>query len=245
VTPALQSAIDLTDPLFFARSALRFGPGERRAVYQTDINTLVTIEPDGSFIRVLFDRLANISLQRVYFPFSSGGVFIAYYHGGFGDDVLYLTANVDGRQLSQHPINSLPSIILPGVAPTGQRVIIGATIDEVTGYYLRATNTEFTELLLEADLPGNNWPPPFFQIREDGERFAYLVRPVDGQARLQCLNVDSRALVDMTALPLQLDSDERAFMWLAPDGATLALAANGVEGGLWLIDLNQFDTCVE
>ena len=243
VTPALQSRLSLTDPLFFSRSFLTFAPGERRAVYPTDLNTLVTIEPDGSFPRVLYDRLYTISLQGVYFPFSSGGTFIAYYHGGFGDPVRFLTANADGRQLSQHPLVTEPSLILPGVSPNGQRVIVGATVNDVTGYYLRATNTNLEELLLEADLPGNNWPPPVYQIDAAANRYIYLARPVEGEARLQCLNVDTRELVDMTALPLNLASNDRAWMWLSSDDQWLALGATGPAGGLWLIDVTQFDSC--
>jgi hypothetical protein len=32
-------------------------------------------------------------------------------------------------------------------------------------------------------------------------------------------------------------------MWLSPENTTLALAANGVHGGLWLIDLTRFEAC--
>jgi len=241
ITDALRNTIDLTDSLFFNRSFFTFAPGQRRAVYQTDLNTLVTAEADGSFPRVLYDRLYNISLQGINFV--QDGVFLAYYHGGYGDNVLYLTANANGQQLSQHPAISLPSMIVPGVAPNGQRIIIAAEIDGITGYYLRATNTEFSELLFEAEPPGNNWPAPLYNITQDAKRSIYIARPVDGEARLQCFNPDSRNLHDLTSLPLNLETDERGWMWLSPDGSKIALAANGLHGGLWLIDLNEFAAC--
>jgi hypothetical protein len=242
ITDALRNTIDLADPQWFSRSFFSFAPGQRRAVYQTDLNTLVTTEADGSFARVLYDRLYNISLQGINYV--QGGVFLAYYHGGYGDNVLYLTANVNGQQLSQHPAVSLPSIIVPGVSPDGQRVIIAAEMNGVTGYYLRATNTEFQELLFEAEPPGNNWPAPVYIITPEAGRFIYIARPVNGEARLQCFNPDSNNLHDLTSLPLNLETDERGWMWLSPDGSKIALAANGLRGGLWLIDLSEFEACV-
>ena len=241
ITDTTRALIDLQDPLQLNRSFFTFAPGQRRAVYQTDLNTLVTVEADGSFQRVLFDQLYNISLQGINFV--RDGIFLAYYHGGYSDDVLYLTANVGGQQLSQHPTISLPSKIIPGVSPNGQQVVIAATINDVTGYYLRATNTESQELLFEAEPPGNNWPAPLYNITEAGERFIYIARPVDGQPRLQCYNPASAVLHDLTPLPLQLETDERAWMTLAPNGSKIALMANGLHGGLWLIDLTAFEAC--
>jgi hypothetical protein len=241
ITPTMLGLINLQDPVQFNRSFFAFAPGQRRAVYQTDLNTLVTVEADGSFQRVLFDRLYNISLQGI--NFGRDGVFLAYYHGGYGDDVLYLTANVGGQQLSQHPTISLPSKIIPGVSPNGQRVVIAATINDVTGYYLRATNTESQELLFEAEPPGNNWPAPLYNITPENARYIYIARPVEGEPRLQCYNPDSRVLHDLMPLPLQLETDERAWMTLSPNGNTIALLANGLHGGLWLIDLTAFEAC--
>lgn len=241
ITDALLNQIDLTDPQLFNRSFFSFAPDQRRAVYQTDLNTLVTVEADGSFPRVLYDRLYNITLQGINFV--QDGVFLAYYHGGYGDNVLYLTANVNGQQLSQHPAVSLPSIIVPGISPNGQRIIIAAEIDGVTGYYLRATNTEFSELMFEAEPPGNNWPAPVYNITPDANRYIYIARPVDGEAQLQCFNPDTKNLHDLTSLPLNLETDERGWMWLSPDGSKIALAANGLHGGLWLIDLTEFEAC--
>lgn len=244
ITDTTRRQINLTDPLFFSRSFFIFGPGERRAVYQNDLNTIVTAEPDGSFLRVLYDRLATMSLQGIYFPEPAGGVFIASYHGGPGDEVRYLTANVNGQQLSQHPMFSLPSVTSPGVAATGQRVIIGAEIDGTTGYYIKATNTDFIELLFEVDaLPGNNWPPPVYHIDAENQRRLYVAQPSGDGAALLCYNRESATLHNLTDLPLRLDSGDRAWMWLSPDAQTLALAANGIFGGLWLADLSAFTAC--
>ncbi len=242
LTEQMLGLIELTDPLLLNRSFLSFAPGGRRAAYQTRLNTLVTVEADGSFRRVLYDQLFNISLQGINWHKDSG-TFLAYYHGGYGDDVLYLVANADGRQFSQPPAVSLPSRIVPGFAANGRGVVIAATIDDVTGYFLKATTTDFTLPMFEAEPPGNNWPAPFYEITDEGQRWIYIARPVDGQARLQCFNPDSQQLHDYTALPLDLNTDERGWLWLSPDNQTLALGANGVNGGLWLIDLTQFPEC--
>jgi hypothetical protein len=97
--------------------------------------------------------------------------------------------------------------------------------------------------MFEAEPPGNNWPAPFYEITEAGDRWIYIARPVEGEARLQCYNANTGMLHDYTALPLNLATDERGWMWLSPDNNTLALAANGVHGGLWLVDLSAFPPC--
>lgn len=252
ITETLMSNINLSDPQLFARSFFTFGPGERRAVYQTDLHTLVTVEPGGDFPRVLYDRLYNISLQGIHFPLSSGGVFIAYYFGSYGDPVAYITANVNGQQLSQSPkdpadpvnINAdLTSLITPGVSADGKRVIVMREVNGETAYYLRATDTDFIQLLFAAPPPGNNWPPPIYDITPAGERRVYVARPIEGEAWLQCYNLLSEELTDLTRLPLNLAPDARAWMWLAPGGGHIALASNGVDGGLWLLDLNALPGC--
>lgn len=242
ISDTLQKSIKLADPLLFNRSFFSFAPGGRRAAYQTDLNTLVTVEPDGSFPRVLYDRLYNISLQGINWHQSSG-TFLAYYHGGYGDEVLYLVGNADGRQFSQHPTVAIPSQIVPGFAANGRGVVIATTINDVTGYYLKSTATDSTTLMFEAEPPGNNWPAPFYAITAAGDRWIYIVRPVAGVPRLQCYNPDSKQLHDYTALPLNLATDERGWLWLSPDNQTLALAATGINGGLWTIDLSEFVVC--
>lgn len=242
ITPQVRETIRLGDPMIFNRSFFSFAPGGRRAAYQTDLNTLVTIEPDGTFPRVLYEALFNITLQGINWHKNSG-TFLAYYHGGYGDDVMYLVANADGRQFSQHPTAALASRIVPGFAANGRGVVIATTADGVTGYFLKPTTADNLIPMFEAEPPGNNWPAPFYEITEAGDRWIYIVRPVDGEARLQCYNPDSQQLHDYTALPLNLASDERGWTWLSPDNRALALAANGVNGGLWLIDLTQFAPC--
>lgn len=243
ITAETLRALRLEDPAIFNRSFFSFAPNERRAVYQETLNTLATTEPNGSFLRVLFEQIYNISLQGINFLRPTGGVFVAYYHGGYGDSVLYGTANVDGQILSQHPTVSLPSLIVPGAAPNGQRVIIAVEVDGVTGYYVRATNTDFSELLFEGDAPGNNWPAPIYDVPDTGDLRVYVARPVDGTPTLQCFNRASRQLHDLTPLPLRLETDDRAWMWFSPQANQIALAANGVFGGLWLIDLAALPAC--
>jgi hypothetical protein len=75
------------------------------------------------------------------------------------------------------------------------------------------------------------------------EARVYAAVPVRGEARLLCFNTRSGALTDLAALPLKLASDERAQWWLAPDGRWLALAADGLNGGLWTLDLSAFRAC--
>lgn len=242
ISDGMRQALRLTDPAIFNRSFYNYDPGGRRAIYQTDLNTLATVEPDGTFPRVLYDDLFNITLQGVNWHKNSGTL-LAYYHAGYGDDVLYLVANADGRQFSQHPKVAMPSRIVPGFAANGRGVVIATTVDGVTGYFLKPTTTDQTIPMFEAQPPGNNWPAPFYEITEAGDRWIYIARPVDGEARLQCYNPDSQQLHDYTALPLNLATDERAWMWLSPDNQTMALAANGLHSGLWLIDLTRFPPC--
>jgi hypothetical protein len=242
ITGELQATIRLEDPALFNRSFFSFAPGSRRAAYQTDLNTLVTVEPDGTFPRVLYDQLYNISLQGINWHKDSGTL-LAYYHGGFGDEVIYLVANADGRQFSQHPNVSLPSRIVPGFAANGRGVVVATTVEDVTGYFLKSTTVDFTIPMFEAEPPGNNWPAPFYEIPDSGARWIYIIRPVEGEPRLQCYNPDSLQLHDYTAVPLDLATDARAWTWLSPDNNTLALGATGISGGLWLIDLTQFPAC--
>ena len=242
ITPLMLELTELTDPLIYNRSFFSFASGQRRGIYQTALNTLITTEPDGSFRRVVFETLFNITLQGINWHKDSG-TFLAYYHGGYGDEVLYLVGNANGDTFSQHAYASLPSRIVPGFAANGQGVVIAATVEDVTGYFLKQTSNDFTIPMFQAEPPGNNWPAPFYEITESGDRWIYIARPVEGEARLQCYNANTGMLHDYTALPLNLATDERGWMWLSPDNTTLALAANGVHGGLWLVDLSAFPPC--
>lgn len=241
ITEALKRQLGLLDPLYFAHSFLTFAPNARRMLYQTELNTLITAEPDGSFKRVLFEDLSNRTLQGI--TWLEDGRFLAYFFGAYGDPVLYLTASVDGQVLSEPAPNAIPSLTVPGASPDGLRLIITAVVDGKTGYYLKRAAVPTTNLLFEAEAPGNNWPGALFEQDADGASFVYAALPINGQARLACFNLQTETLHDLAALPLQLASDERAWWWLSPDHNRIALAANGVRGGLWLIELDSSGAC--
>ncbi len=241
VTEALRRQLGLIEPLYFENSMLTFDPNGRRLVYQTELNTVLSAESDGSFKRRMLDKLSDRTLQGI--SWLDKGIFLAYYYGAFGDLVTYFTANVDNRILSETPVNSTPSLITPGASPDGQDVIIGLEIDGKTGYYDKRAAYETTTLLFESPLPGNNWPGPLYEQDTDNASFIYAAVPKGEGSALVCYNVQTKATRDLTSLPLQLTSDERAWWWLSPDHNTIALAAEGIQGGLWLIDLNATKAC--
>lgn len=244
ITPALLQQLGLTDPLLLSHSFLTFPPTGRRIVYQTDINVVLTAEPDGSFKRLIWDDLARRSLHG--FIWLPEGRFLAYYYGAYGEEVAYFTASLEGQRISGSIYNVVPSLTIPGPTPDGARVVIAATLDGVTGYYLQQTAYPTRELLFEAapeTIPGNNFPPPIYTINAANEALIYLVRPIHDVPLLQCFDMQNRTLNDLTALPIDLTQNDRAWTWLSPDGNTLALAANGVSGGLWLVDLSAFGGC--
>lgn len=235
ITPELLEALALSDPFTLNRSYLTFSPTANRLIYQDDINAVFTAEPNGDFRRLIYDNLSRFSLHG--FIWLPEGRFLAYYYGAFGDDVRYYTANVAGQRISADIFSVTPSATIPGPTPDGARAVITTTVDGVTGYYIKQTLYGGIEFLFEAEPPGNNWPAPIFDITDAREAFIYFVRPLDGTPTLQCLNRQTGDLVDLTELPLKLDSDSRAWTWLSPDRSTMAVAQNGVNGGLWLVDL--------
>jgi hypothetical protein len=241
VTEALRRQLGLLEPLYFQHSVLSFEPNGRRLVYQTELNTVLSAESDGSFKRRMLDKLSDRTLQGI--SWLGDGTFLAYYYGAFGDLVTYFTANVDSRILSETPVNSTPSIITPGASPDGADVIIGLEVDGKTGYYDKKAAYETTTLLFESPLPGNNWPGPLYEQDPDDASFIYMAVPKDEGAALVCYNVQSKTTHDLTTLPLQLTTDERAWWWLSPNSNTIALAAEGIHGGLWLINLNATKAC--
>jgi hypothetical protein len=242
ITDAMLRQTGLDEPLLFNRSFLSFAPNMRRMVYQTDLNALVTAEPDGSFKRVIFEDLYNRSLQG--FIWLAQGNFVAYYFGAYGEPVYYVTANLEGRPISGSISVNAPSLTVPGATSDGLKVIVTGTFGDFTGYFLKSTVYELNDLLFETDeLPGNNWPAPIFSRRVDGNAYIYIARPMEGEALLQCFDVQTKTLHDLTHLPLQLATDERAWMWLSPDASQLALAANGIHSGLWLVDFADIQSC--
>lgn len=241
VTEALRRQLGLTDPLYFQHSFLSFAPNARRMVYQTELNIFITAEPDGSFKRQLFDKLFDRTLQGI--TWLPEGRFLAYYYGAYGDPVTYFTATVDGQTLSEAPPAAIPSLTVPGASPTGEDIIISAEVDGRTGYYLKRAAYPTSNLLFESPVPGNNWPGPIFQRDADGAAFIYAAIPQDDTARLVCFNRQAETLHDLAALPLRLATDERAWWFLSPEGSQIALAASGLNGGLWLIDLVALPAC--
>ncbi|MEQ8675872.1 MAG: hypothetical protein RLP44_22445 [Aggregatilineales bacterium] len=241
VTQALRDQLGIADPNAFDHSFLTFSPTARRLLHQTPINVMISAEPDGSFRRLIYEDLSRFTLQG--FLWMPEGRFLAYYFGATGDPVRYYTASVEGQRISGSIDNTLPSLIVPGPTPDGARVVMATTIDGVTGYYLASTIGVNTELLFEAEPPGNNFPAPIYVPIEGGGAQIYLFRQVDDVPRLQCFDTVSSQLNDITALPLQLDDGSRAWAALTVNGSKIALAANGVNGGLWIIDLQSFGGC--
>ncbi|HUN10306.1 MAG TPA: hypothetical protein PLQ56_27125 [Aggregatilineales bacterium] len=235
VTEALRRQTGLLDEVYFQHSFLTYAPNNRRMLYQTEINTVVTAEPDGSFKRTLFDQLATRTLQTI--TWLRDGNFLAAYYGAYGDPVTYFTASVEGRPLSEHPENITPSLIMPGASPSGDQIILANTIDGITGYYTRRAAFEGLTRLFEAEPPGNNWPGPIWAQPDAGTNIFYIALPGEDGPRLTCYNLAVGELVDLAPLPFRLETDERAWWTLSPDNQTIALGASGVHGGLWIIDI--------
>ncbi len=227
------------DTMVFERSFMTFDPNGTRFVYQTDLNTLISMEANGDFRRVIVDRLYQYSLQG--FIWRPEGRFLAYYFGAFGEPVRYFMASAGGQMLSAPLQSTRQSVTVPGPTEDGRAVVIGGDFGMGSGYYLNSLVADQTELLFEAELPGNNWPAPVPYRTDDQTLLVYVVRPVDGQATLECF--DGETLHTLTPLPIQLQDDERAWSWPAPDYSQLAIGANGRHGGLWLVDLNAFEQC--
>jgi len=221
----------------FDGSAMIFAPNARRIVYQNDLHTILSAEPDGSFKRLIHDGLHQHSLRGFLWT-ETPGIFLAYYFGAYGEPVYYFTGDVEGKML-MGPLETLPpSLTVPGLAADGLHAVAGMQVDGLSGYYWQSAYGG-RELLFEAALPGNNYPAPI--VFEN--RFIYLIRPLEGIPSLQCFNRRTGELVTISALPLRLTRESRAWSWLSPRGTALAVAANGVEGGLWRVDLSMNDAC--
>ncbi len=218
------------DPALFYGSRMTFPPRARRIVYQNDLHTIFSAEPDGSFKRLIHDKLHQHSLRGFIWA-RQPGVFLAYYFGSYGEPVYYFTADVAGRMLMGRLEELTPSLTVPGPSADGLSVVVGWRREDVSGYYLDYAFGG-SELLFEAELPGNNSPAPI--IAGD---FMYVIQPGDGAAMLQCFDRRTRELATLTALPLHLTREARSWSWLSPGGSKLAVAMNGTEGGLWLVAL--------
>ena len=218
------------NPALFYGSRMTFPQGARRIVYQNDLHTIFSAEPDGGFKRLIHDKLHQHSLRGFNWA-RQPGIFLAYYFGTYGEPVHYFTADVDGRMLMGPLAELEPSQTVPGPANDGLAAVVGWRRGDVDGYYL---NYAFggSEPLFEAELPGNNYPAPI--VAGD---LIYVIRPIEGVPTLQCFNRRTRELESLTALPLHLTRAARAWSWLSPGGTRLAAAMNGTEGGLWRVDV--------
>lgn len=249
----LQTGVNLltqsgeNDTSLINRSYLTFPTQSSRIVYQNDINTVITAEVDGSFKRLVHSVLSQFSLQG--YVWSPDGNFVATYFGAYGEPVQYFTASASQGLISALLPNNTPSMTIPGLSNDGRSVIIGGTFDdgtgnEVTGYWLSSAITQQRELLYEVEeLAGNNYPAPAYYRQDASTRYIYFVRPIDGIPTLECFYREGAELNTLSELPLQLDTDERAWTYLSPDNTTLAISANGDHGGLWLVDLEELGTC--
>ena len=238
VTPEMLALADVTlvtqageqNPALYYSSRLTYPPTARRVVYQNDLHSIYSAEPDGSYRRLIHRELHRHSLRGFLWA-RNPGVFLAYYYGSYGEPVYYFTANVEGQMLSDWLDDLPPSTIVPGPAPDGFAAVVGRETDGVNGYYWQHIYGA-SELLFAAETPGNNYPAPLVTRTS-----IFVVRDVDGSPTLQCFGRGSRALSTISPLPLRLTRESRAWTWLSPDGTKLALAANGVDGGLWLVDV--------
>lgn len=243
VTDALMSALLFSDPELFNRSALAFAPDGDRLIYQDSINTVLTAGFQGQARRTLYSLMSRRSLQGIYWQPDER--LIAYYFGAYGDPVYYFTATAEGNPISPALDNNPPSVTIPGVSRDGRRVVIGQTRDDITGYYLYVVTNNFFELLFEAELPGNNYPAPIL-ISDPNDGLithVYTALDVDGVPHLTCYNRAEGELYTLAPLPLRLDRDERAQWWASPDESKIALASQGTNGGLWLLDLTTLPAC--
>lgn len=236
-----------SDPTLINRAYLTFPTQTTRIVYQTDINNVITSEVDGSFKRIVYTGLSQFSLQG--YVWSPDANFVATYFGAYGEPIQYFTASAQSGLISAQLSNNTPSVTMPGLTNDGRRVIIGGTFEnaegeETTGYWLSSVITQQRELLFEVDeLPGNNYPAPAYYRQDADTRYIYVVQPVDDVPTLLCYHREGMELNTLSELPLQIDIDERAWSFLSPDNTQLAIAANGDHGGLWLVDLDEFDAC--
>ena len=224
------------DVNLYDHSLLRSHHQANRVVFQNDLGHLMTAELNGSYPRLVDESSFRNSLQGV--EWLGPGRFLAYTYGTYGDEVRYLTAQVDGRRLSSQIADSLPSQTKPGASSDGALLALGLADRDPPGYYLKLTVGTTLELLYATALPGNNAPAPIL-YRADNQRWAYLVTPAESEAswQLVCVNRDTGVSRSLSNLPIHLPADQRAWFALSPDGSILALSADGGQGGLWLMAL--------
>jgi len=241
ITAQTREQMRLRDDAEFNHSFVSIAPISRRLVFQTGVNHFYTAQPDGSNRRYVHQDLSRFSLQGIIWT-SDNDAFLAYYFGAFGEKVRYFTARANSEWISRSVYGGTVSFTVPGPNAQGTEVII--TTDELgpVGYYVKHTFLTANYLLFEADPPGNNYPAPVWIQRQGIDR-AYIARPIDGVPTLQCYNLRTETLTTLTALPLNLTENDRAWMWVSPDLSILMLSQNGIAGGLWQVDLTALPEC--
>lgn len=218
------------NPTLYFGSQMTFPPNARRIVYQNDLHTILSAEPDGSFKRLIHDKLHQHSLRGFLWA-EEPGVFLAYYFGSYGEPVYYFSGDVEGL-IQMGRLESLtPSLTVPGPASDGLAAVVGRQVGGGSGFYWQWAYGG-SELLFAAELPGNNYPAPIVR-----GNMIYLIRPVENVPSLQCFDRVTRELHSVTALPLRLTRQTRGWSVLSPDGKKLAVASNGPDGGVWWVDL--------
>ncbi|MBK8137754.1 MAG: hypothetical protein IPK52_18400 [Chloroflexi bacterium] len=102
----------------------------------------------------------------------------------------YITASLAGQNVSIPIMDVAPSLIVPGPTPDGARVVLAQDVDGVTGYYIVSTTNPGNQIkLFDGEAPGNNYPAPVFAATTNVPVGIYVIRDIDGQARLQCYNL--------------------------------------------------------
>jgi hypothetical protein len=246
--PEIRERLELQDDELFNRSFLSFPPNsDGRLIHQDNLNTLITAEINGTFRRIIDAELFRSTLQGIqWLPEER---FIAYYYGAYGDGVTYLVASSAGAYFSTPERFSIPSITVPTATPDLSRLIVSGTFndDESSGFYFKPPAAEQFELLFEWEtLPGNNFPAPVYRSRGgiQPEDVIYFALPDENEnVNLHCYDRRESELLKLAPLPLQLSTIDRAQMVLSPDNQKIALGAGGINGGLWLLELEEFDGC--
>ncbi|GAB1421154.1 hypothetical protein MASR2M15_12980 [Anaerolineales bacterium] len=230
------------DPLLLESSHLFIPANNERAVFQTDIHTIMTVQKDGQYRRIVHDRLHQNTLQG--YIFAGADNFLAYYFGALGEEVAYFIANFEGRLLGGRLEHHQTSQTIPGLYPDASAIIIGGDFGEGSGYYYRSLRADRLEIIIPGQIGDNRYPAPLIDSDETGEQTViYAFIPVDEGMQLICHDREQAQTTALLTLPFAPENNQRAQSWLSPDGNTIALAMDQLSGGLWLIDLQALATC--
>ena len=128
---------DMNPDLYFG-SQMTFSPTARRIVYQNDLHSIYSAEPDGTYKRLIHQYLHKHSLRGFLWA-RNPGVFLAYYFGAYGDPVHYFAAHVDGARVTGLITSLAPSETVPGPSPDGIAAVVGRREGDVSGYFWQTT----------------------------------------------------------------------------------------------------------